>query len=201
MDYSFQANGSFAVSSLYNGRGDFSTPCRNVSEKYFYCSWLCRFVFCKSQYLIVYGFMARLAEMDGHKVVGRADTFCETGLFAWYLLLLSGGGCLCLHGIGSFLRGGGFDIVVVGYHLLWFLCSSKAGTLDNIVFPAFIPVTFLRPALFDIRHVFSVAAPRVTPRRVPCKGCSYLVSDWLRYSIFCGVCFSRPVMIIAQILD
>lgn len=78
-------------------------------------------VFDKPQYFVVHGFAARLAEMDGHAVIGRADTLCETALFTWHLLLLSGRGCL--HSIGSFLFGCCSDIVVVGYHLfLWGIC-------------------------------------------------------------------------------
>ena len=75
-------------------------------------------VFDKPQYFVVHGFVARLAEMDGYAVIGGADTLGEAARLTWGLLLWSG---CCLHSIGSFLRGGGFDIVVVGYHLfLWF---------------------------------------------------------------------------------
>ena len=75
--------------------------------------------------------------MDGHAVIGGADTLGEAARLTWGLLLLSG---CCLHSIGSFLRGGGFDIVVVGYHLfLWGVCSlvlaqSKAGDFGLILF-------------------------------------------------------------------
>ena len=186
MDYSFQANGSFAVPLLYNGRGDFSTPRRNVSCKYFSCSWLCRLVFCQPQNFIVYGFAARLAEMDGHAVVGGADTLGEAARLAWGLLLWNGG---CLHYIGSFLLGGGFDMVVVGYHLfLWGVCpvdfeKPMPGALALICFPAFVPVTFLRPALLDIRRVFSVAAPASRP------GVFHAKVAVPRYLTGCGIQF------------
>src|SRR5574344_205461 len=87
MDCSFQANGSFAVHSLYNRRGVFSTP----RHKYLSCSWLCRLAFRQPQDFIVYGFAAGLAEMYGYAIVGRADTLGEAALFTRYLLLLSGG--------------------------------------------------------------------------------------------------------------
>lgn len=126
MDYSFQANGSFAVPILYNRWGVFSTP----HHKYFSCSWLCRFVFDKPQYLIIDGFAARLAEMDRHTVISRADTLCEAALFTWYLLLFRG--WCCLHGIDSFLLGGCSDMVVVGYHLfLWGVCPSDFCSLQS----------------------------------------------------------------------
>lgn len=62
--------------------------------------------------------MARLAEMDGHTVVGGADTLGKAARPTRGLLPLSGSSCL--HGIGSFLSGGRFDVVVAGYHLLCF---------------------------------------------------------------------------------
>jgi hypothetical protein len=83
MDYSFQANGSFAVPILYRERGVFSTP----RHKYFSCSWLCRLVFYKPQYFIVHGFAAGFAEMDGHTVVGGADPLREYAAFTRWLCL------------------------------------------------------------------------------------------------------------------
>ena len=66
-----------------------------------------------------------------------------------------------------------------------FLKAIAGGYGFDFVFPAFIPAPFLRPALVGIRRVFSVTALRVTPRRVPCKGCGS------RYLTGCGIQFLR----------
>lgn len=177
MDYSSQANGSFAVSLLYNGRGVFSTPRHYIFGKYFSCSWLCRLIFHQPQYFIVHCFAACLTEMDGHSVIGRADTLCKYARFSDWLCFSNG---ICL----------GSTIHVIGNnHPFCGACcpvdfeSHCRGLWLRFVFPAFIPATFLRPALFDIRRVFSIAVLCVTPRRVPCKGYGS------RYLTGCGIRF------------
>jgi len=49
---------------------------------------------------------------------------------------------------------------------------------------ALIPITFLRPALLDIRRVISVTVLRVTPPACSMQKLQFPVSDWLRYSVF-----------------
>jgi len=100
MDCSFQADGSFAVTIVYHVAGVFSTPTTQISPPFSFSRRLsvCRFVPNKADDFIVHGFAARIAEMDGHAVVGGADPLRERAMLTRLLRLA---GCY-LHFIGSF---------------------------------------------------------------------------------------------------